>query len=304
MYSAKCGWINICKGYGISSGQVVNRIKRILGCKVGHAGTLDPLATGVLPIALGEATKTISYITNDTKSYVVTAQWGIQRSTDDAEGDIVDVSAIRPTLHDIKEAVNGFIGKIQQVPPAFSAINVNGVRAYDISRRGGIAELKSREVSIQEIKITGFDSQKNVTSFSITCNKGVYIRSLIRDLGAILKCLGYVSRLHRKVDGVFCEDDSVTLERLEALYKEDKLDSIIKPMKFVMKGIPEVEVEEKAASVIKNGGRISIKEVSLNALYTEENYGMCYLVSSIGGLPIAICRVSDSALQPVRVFNY
>ena len=296
------GWLNIDKPYGMSSGRAVSIIKRILKCKVGHAGTLDPLATGVLPIAFGEATKTTSYVMDAEKAYSVRIKWGEQRDTDDAEGKIVAVSDARPSEKSIREAIKQYVGHIEQVPPAFSAIRIGGERAYSIARAGKFVELGSRVVCIDDIKLTDIDDSENSASFLVKCKKGVYIRSLARDLGIALGCLGYVASLHRKKVGVFTDDSAVALEDLERVVSEKGLAKVALPLSVVMSGIPCIEVHGKDVEMLKNGRDIRLSNDILNGLCVAENCGMCYL-SQAGGVPVAVCEVVDGTARPVRVFN-
>ncbi|MGN7678506.1 MAG: tRNA pseudouridine(55) synthase TruB [Anaplasma sp.] len=296
------GWLNIDKPYGMSSGGVVGKIKKMLNCKVGHAGTLDPLATGVLPIAVGKATKVIHYAMDTLKTYRVTAQWGVQRSTDDAEGEVIGTSDLKPSAHDIEKVLGQFIGNIQQTPPAFAAIKIAGARAYDLAREGRNVPLPSREVCVIDIKLVAADEERNSADFLIICKKGFYVRALIRDLGITLGCLGYVSALRRKEVGPFSEENAVTLDRLEALVDSNRLDEVMLPLCHVIINMPKLEVDESVARAIKNGQSVSMQHVSLNALYAVENCDMCY-VSRAGGIPVAVCRVTDGAVRPMRVFD-
>ncbi|MCU7611879.1 tRNA pseudouridine(55) synthase TruB [Anaplasma capra] len=298
----KYGWLNINKPLYMSSGKVVGMIKKIFNLKVGHAGTLDPLATGVLPIAVGEATKTISYAVDSPKSYAVTVQWGEQRSTDDAEGEVIGTSDIKPNTSDIKKALGGFIGNIQQVPPAFSAVRIGGVRAYSLARRGKAISLPSRTVCIIKIDLISVNEESNTADFLIECKRGVYIRSFARDLGIALGCLGYVSSLHRKSVGSFLEKNSITLDQLEVLANEDRLDEALLPICYAMENIPKLYVDAEVATAVRHGQSISLRRTSLNGLYATENYDMCYL-SQVGGVPVAICKVVDGAARPMRVFD-
>ncbi|MGN7661079.1 MAG: tRNA pseudouridine(55) synthase TruB [Anaplasma sp.] len=296
------GWLNIDKPYGMSSGGVVDKIKKMLNCKVGHAGTLDPLATGVLPIAVGKATKVVYYAMDTLKSYEVTAQWGVQRSTDDAEGEVIGTSDLKPSAHEIEKVLGQFIGNIQQTPPASSAIKIAGARAYSLAREGRDVAPSSREVCVIDIKLVATNEEGNTADFLIVCRKGFYVRALIRDLGITLGCLGYVSALRRKEVGPFPEESAVTLDRLEALVDSDRLDEVMLPLCHVIVGIPKLEVDESLARAIKNGRSISMQRASLNGLYAVENCDMCY-VSRAGGVPVAVCKVADGAVRPVRVFD-
>ncbi|WP_041651533.1 tRNA pseudouridine(55) synthase TruB [Anaplasma centrale] len=296
------GWLNIDKPLYMSSGGVVGRIRKIFNCKVGHAGTLDPLATGVLPIAVGEATKTVQYAVDGLKSYVAAVQWGAQRSTDDAEGEVIGTSSLRPSASSIREALGQFVGDIQQVPPAFSAVRVQGVRAYNLARKGKAVSLAPKSVCIVSVDLLSVDEEKNVANFLIVCRRGVYIRSFARDLGISLGCLGYVSSLRRKSVGPFLEEDSITLERLEELASANALDGVLLPISHVMGATLKLCVDAEVAEIVRKGQSVSLQHTSLNGLYAVENYDMCYL-SQVGGVPVAICKVVNGTARPVRVFD-
>ena len=292
------GWINLDKPCGMSSALAVNLVKRILNVKkAGHAGTLDPLASGVLPIAIGEATKVMPYAVDVIKSYLFTVQWGEQRTTDDAEGEIVDKSDIIPCIEDIKKIMPDFIGLLKQVPPSFSAVHVNGVRAFKLARSGQDVNLSSRFVDVLELKLLSFDVENNKADFYLSCRKGVYIRSIARDLGIKLGCLGYVTKLQRVRVGCFRKKNAITLEMLKTLYSNCK-SSYLLPLWYVLQDIKHLnnffsEVEIKK---LKNG-----QNIELNNLYVIRNCDICYV--STGNVPVAICSIINSVVRPVRIFN-
>mgnify|MGYP001793842746 CR=1 FL=1 len=206
------GWLNIDKEAGLSSAQVVGRVKRIMNAaKAGHAGTLDPFATGILPIALGEATKTVSYITDDSKEYRFTVCWGEKRNTDDIEGEIEAISGIRPTREDILQILPAFTGAIQQRPPAFSAIKIKGERAYKLARDGQDIDMPEREVHIESLSLTEIVDTDHAV-FEVTCGKGTYIRSLARDMAVKLGTVAHLSSLRRTRVGPFLERDAISLD--------------------------------------------------------------------------------------------
>ncbi|QXK92022.1 tRNA pseudouridine(55) synthase TruB [Neoehrlichia mikurensis] len=292
------GWINLDKPYGISSAGAVNKLKKIFHVKkAGHAGTLDPLATGVLPIAIGEATKVMSYAVNSVKSYTFTVQWGCQRSTDDAEGEIIDQSSFKPGYADIMEAMKKFQGVIKQIPPKFSAINVNGTRAYKIARKDfSSITLQPRFVRVIKMELISVDKKNNTSNFTVTCDKGLYVRSLARDLGIELGCFGYVLNLRRLRVGCFFEKDAVNLNELESLYNINKHNNIVLPLHCIMNNMPHVYISDEDMKKVKNG-----QNVQLNDLYVWEKYDMCYV--STGNIPVAVCSIIDKVIKPVRVFN-
>ncbi|WP_254229326.1 tRNA pseudouridine(55) synthase TruB [Wolbachia pipientis] len=209
------GWLNLDKPTGMSSAQAVTQIKRIFGIKkAGHLGTLDPLASGILPIALGEATKTIPYLSCDLKAYNFTIKWGKQTTTDDLGGDIIRTSDIKPEYNQINCAIKDFIGEITQTPPQFSAVKIKGARAYKLARSGQKVNIKPRQVKIHELKMIFLDTVNNIADFSMICGSGVYVRSIARDLGIELNCFGHITQLRRTMVGDFKEDESVTIEQL------------------------------------------------------------------------------------------
>ncbi|KJV68763.1 tRNA pseudouridine(55) synthase TruB [Candidatus Neoehrlichia procyonis] len=292
------GWINLDKPYGMSAALAVHKVKRIFNIKkAGHAGTLDPLATGVLPIAIGEATKVINYAVNAVKSYAFTVQWGYQRSTDDAEGNIIKQSSLRPDYIDIVKVMEKFQGIIKQIPPKFSAINVGGIKAYKLARKDfSSITLQPRSVRIMDIKLISVNKGNNTSDFIITCGKGLYVRSLARDLGIELGCFGYILSLRRLRVGCFFEQNSITLDSLEHLYSINKHHDIILPLHCVMGNVPHIYIGCEDVKKIKNG-----QNVQLNDLYVQEKYGMCYV--STGNVPVAVCNIIDKVIKPVRVFN-
>ena len=219
------GWVNVDKQLGMTSTQVIGKIRRFLNAqKVGHAGTLDPLATGVLPIALGEATKTIPFAQDADKTYQFIVTWGEQRTTDDAEGEIINQSDSRPSPDDIENILTEFTGEIEQTPPQFSAIKIDGQRAYDLARKGEEVKMKTRIVTINTLEIQSH--QTDTTTFITNCSKGTYIRSLARDMGQKIGCYGYISELRRTHVGVFSTDNAISLDKLEPLDYKSARDSL------------------------------------------------------------------------------
>ncbi|MGX9891957.1 tRNA pseudouridine(55) synthase TruB [Wolbachia endosymbiont of Protocalliphora sialia] len=209
------GWLNFDKPIGMSSAQAVTQIKRIFGIKkAGHLGTLDPLASGILPIALGEATKTIPYLSCNLKAYNFTIKWGKQTTTDDLGGDIIRTSTIKPEYNQINCVIKDFIGEITQTPPQFSAVKIKGARAYKLARSGQKVNIKPRQVKIHELKMIFLDTINNSADFSMICGSGVYVRSIARDLGIELNCFGHITKLRRTMVGDFRENESVTIEQL------------------------------------------------------------------------------------------
>lgn len=284
------GWLNIDKPLGISSARVVSQVKRIFNVKkAGHLGTLDPLASGVLPIALSEATKTIPYLNFHLKAYEFTVKWGEQRTTDDSNGEVVESSSVKPDFDQINCAMKNFIGEIMQAPPEFSALKINGVRAYKLARGGQKVNIKPRLIQVHELKLVSMDYVNNSANFSMVCGSGVYVRSIARDLGIALNCFGHVTELRRTMVGDFKQDDSLTIDQLTEKTKIISVASILQT-------IPKVEVSAEEGRKVKNG-----QEIILNHLYDLENYDICYAV--VGDLPIAICNFIYGYIRPIRVFN-
>ncbi len=308
------GWLNLNKLIGISSAQAVARVKGIFGIKkAGHLGTLDPLASGVLPIALGEATKTIPYLSCDLKAYDFTIKWGEQRTTDDLGGDIIRTSDIKPEYNQINCAIKNFIGEIKQTPPQFSAIKIKGARAYKLARSGQKVNIKPRQVKIHELKLISVDTINNSANFSMMCGSGVYVRSIARDLGIALNCFGHITKLRRTMVGDFRENESVTIEQLaerntitySPITKGDtgviegtgsNAKSFIIPIESALKSMFKIEISPEDAGKIRKG-----QEVVLNNLRNLKNYDICCTI--VGSVPIAICSFIYGCVKPIRVFN-
>ncbi|WP_369799941.1 tRNA pseudouridine(55) synthase TruB [Wolbachia endosymbiont of Ctenocephalides felis wCfeJ] len=324
------GWLNLDKPIGISSAQAVTQIKKIFGIKkAGHLGTLDPLASGVLPIALGEATKTIPYLPCNLKAYNFTIKWGEQRTTDDLDGDTIKASNIKPKCNQIDRAIKNFVGEITQTPPQFSAIKINGTRAYKLARSGQKANIKPRLVRIYELKLVSANTVNNSADFSMTCGSGVYVRSIARDLGTVLNCFGYISKLRRTMVGNFRETESVTIEQLiekirfsvsfqyatlESEKKEEWIavpatrmtegggvtgsnaKSFVIPIASALESMVKVEISPEDARKIRKG-----QEIVLNNLRNLKNYDIFCTI--MGNVPVAVCSFTYGCVKPIRVFN-
>ena len=295
------GWVNLDKPLGLTSTQAVGKIRRIMnGQKVGHAGTLDPLASGILPIALGEATKTIPYIQDSLKTYEFTVTWGEQRSTDDAEGDVIASSDVRPVRGDIEAALPAFIGDIEQVPPKFSAIKIDGQRAYDLARDGEDIEMKSRQVYIEDVKL--LDCDKGSATLSMVCGKGTYVRSLARDLAIELGTYGYVSALRRTAVGGFHEKDAISLEKIEDLEHIAARDAALLPVQVVLDDIPALELKANEVTALRNGQALSL--ISKSDFQRIEDLGDTdEAIAILQDQAIAIVEIDGPHVKPVRVFN-
>lgn len=285
------GWFIIDKPRGVTSTDVVRAIKKLLHpLKIGHAGTLDPLATGVLPVALGEATKTIPFIVEAEKEYTFTVGFGEERTTDDAEGEVVQKSEIIPARKDIEKALPHFIGEIEQTPPKFSALKVEGKRAYELARKGEAVELKPRKVKILDFKLKSF--KKRHASFSVVCGKGTYIRSLARDLGRKLGCFGHVTAIRRNRVGRFSEKSAISLEKLTEMSHSARALEALLPVMTALDDIPALAVTPGEAKRARNGQalRLPTSRIGTVRLTCE-------------GELVALARVENKTAQPVRVFN-
>ena len=295
------GWVNFDKPLGMTSTQAVGRIRRFYNAqKVGHAGTLDPLATGILPIALGEATKTIPYVQDAFKTYAFTVSWGEQRSTDDAEGEVIATSDIRPTLEQIEAVLPQFTGEIEQVPPKFSAIKIDGQRAYDLARDGEDVQLKSRIVYIESLEIV--EVRENEAVLIMTCGKGTYVRSLARDMAEELGTKGYVSELRRLAVGVFNEKDAIFLDKLEELRDKGALDEALLPIQTALDDVPALALKENEIAPLKNGQALSfVSKPDFQRISSFDKEDI--ILASFQGRAIALVELDGPRVKPVRVFN-
>lgn len=283
------GWLILDKPTGMTSAHAVNRVKRLLKPKkIGHAGTLDPLASGILPLALGEATKTINYMMDAAKSYTFTVSWGEKRDTDDREGKVIASSGKRPTLEEIKGVLPRFIGEIEQMPPQFSALKVDGERAYDLAREGKVAELKARKVRVDSLEMTEYTPQ--AATFICDCGKGTYIRAIARDLGDILGCFGHVSMLRRLSVGKFSEKDAISLENLEKMVHNGRLSLL--PVESALDDILALDITPPQATLLKRGQAIPVTHIQNSIVLARSE-----------GIPVAIGEVSQGSMKPIRVFN-
>ena len=295
------GWVNLDKPLGLTSTQAVGKIRRLLnGQKVGHAGTLDPLASGVLPIALGEATKTIPYMQDAIKSYAFTVSWGEQRSTDDSEGDIIASSDKCPKTEDIEAALPAFIGDIEQVPPKFSAIKIDGKRAYDLAREGQDVEIKSRQVTIESLTL--LEADEDTASFEMACGKGTYVRSLARDLALELGTYGYVSKLRRTMVGCFHAEDTISLEKLEEMEHIAARNAALLPVQAVLDDIPALAINQQEVTALRNGQALSfVSRSDFHRIEGLDHDGEALAVHN--DTAIAIVDIEGPHVKPVRVFN-
>ena len=289
------GWIVVDKPAGITSTSVVNKVRWALNAnKAGHAGTLDPDATGVLAVALGEATKTVPYITDALKSYRFAVRLGAATNTDDAEGEVVSQSDARPTDAEIKAALPAFLGDIMQVPPKFSAVKIDGQRAYKLARDGEDFEVQPRPLWVEELLMEDRPDADTVV-LDMTCGKGGYVRSIARDLGAVLGCYGHVAWLRRIWSGPFDAEDGITLDKVDELARTPELDAFIQPLEIGLADLPEVKATEQGAARLRNGnpGMVIASDVE----YGDE----CW--ASFQGRAVAVGVFKGGELHPSRVFN-
>jgi tRNA pseudouridine55 synthase len=289
------GWVVLDKPVGLGSTPAVGRVRRLFGAqKAGHGGTLDPLASGILPIALGEATKTVPFIMDGRKEYRFTLRFGEARSTEDAEGEVTETSDARPTDDALRAALPGFVGEIEQMPPAFSALKVDGKRAYDLARAGEMVELKPRRVVIERLELVGRPDLDHA-DFVVGCGKGTYIRSLGRDLARAVGTVGHLSALRRTVVGPFREEGAISLPKLEALGHIPALFGALAPVATALDDIPALALTEAQADRLRQGQPV---------LLTRDAPPSGALVrAEVGSRLVALVRSDGAALQPVRVFN-
>jgi tRNA pseudouridine55 synthase len=300
------GWICLDKPYGLGSTPAVAKVRWIFEAqKAGHAGTLDPLASGVLPVALGEATKTVSFMTEAEKDYSFTIAFGVSTATLDAEGEVTARSEARPSRAGLEAAIPAFLGDIEQVPPAYSAIKIDGERAYALSRAGKIAEggpeMAARPAFVRSLALTGFDGE--AADFEVTCGKGFYIRSLARDLCVAVGVEGHVSRLRRTRVGPFGAAGAITLENLEHLrHKAAALEALL-PVETALDDIPALALTAEDAAKLSQGRAVTLLPGQVEALQTIRPDGAQTVLARQGDAPVAICELRAGRLNPVRVFN-
>jgi tRNA pseudouridine55 synthase len=289
MRNAINGWLILDKPVGMTSAQAVARVKRILKPqKIGHAGTLDPLASGVLPLALGEATKTVNYMMDASKSYAFTVSWGAETTTDDKEGSVTHFSQKRPSEDEIRSILPQFIGDIIQTPPQFSALKVDGKRAYDLARAGQEVEIKPRQVRVNNLIL---NKHQGDTDFICHCGKGTYIRSLGRDMGRLLGCYGHISYLRRLKVGQFEENHAISLEKLEEMVHKGDL-GFMRSVASALDDIPAVSVTSHQSALLKAGQFVSTDRPNMDSAAAFEQDRL-----------VAIVSVGGNLMKPKRVFH-
>ena len=289
------GWLVVDKPAGLTSTAVVNKVRWALDAKkAGHAGTLDPAATGVLAVALGEATKTVPYVTDALKCYQFTVRLGQATNTDDAEGEVIAESTMRPNDSEIKDALSGFIGEIEQVPPKFSAVKIDGQRAYKLARDGQDVTLESRPLWVEALLLLDRPDADHVV-LEMTCGKGGYVRSIARDLGETLGCHGHVLSLRRVWSGPFDAEDGLSMEQIESMAKSPELEAKLLPTEEGLADLPEVKATDQGAGRLRNGNPGMVVATDLE--YGDE----CW--ASYQGQAVAVGRYKAGELHPSRVFN-
>jgi tRNA pseudouridine55 synthase len=294
------GWLVLDKPLGMTSTQAVAAIRRLFDAqKAGHAGTLDPLATGILPIALGEATKTVSFAVDGEKAYRFSVRWGAETRTDDAEGEVTRTSAERPGLAEIAALLPRFTGEIQQVPPQFSAIKIDGERAYDLARDGENVALEPRAVIIDALRAVASEGS-DITVFEAECGKGTYVRALARDLGRELGCFGHVVALRRTCVGPFREADAVTLDHIAEAAETDghqALAAHLLPIEAALAEVQTLNLASADAARLRHG-----QPVLLRGRDAPIVTGPAYATSK--GQLVAIGEMEKGEFRPTRVFNF
>jgi tRNA pseudouridine55 synthase len=300
---AVSGWINLDKPYDLTSTHAVGRVRRIFDAqKAGHAGTLDPLATGVLPIALGEATKTVPFLVDADKAYRFTIAWGRTTATYDREGATLAQSDVRPTIAQVQAVLPRFVGEIDQVPPAYSAIKVDGERAYDLARAGETVELAARKVRVFDARVVDAEDPDHVT-LDVDCGKGTYVRALVRDIAEALGACGHVSALRRTRVGAFTEQSAVALEYLEDLGYEARQSEALLPVETALDDIPVLAVTDEDAFRLKQGRSIVLVPRQVETVKARLKPGSRTVSAMSGGTVVALCEIRAGRLEPSRVFN-
>jgi tRNA pseudouridine55 synthase len=297
------GWVCLDKPFEMGSTEAVSRIRRLFNAqKAGHAGTLDPLASGILPIALGEATKTVPMMMEAQKVYRFTINWGVSTDSVDREGEIIGRSDVRPTVEAVKAALPAFVGEIDQTPPRFSAIKVDGARAYDLARDGVEFELQARRVTIHSAEVSDAPDADHV-ELTIRTGKGVYVRSLARDLAVVLGAEGHVSALRREQVGPFSTQNAVTLDSLEEMVHRGAASEGLLAVATALDDIPELAVTEQDAFSLRQGRPIVLLPRQVETLKDRLRDGSRTVSAFQGQTLVALCQLRAGRLEPDRVFN-
>jgi tRNA pseudouridine55 synthase len=297
------GWICLDKPKGLGSTPAVGAVRRAFNAqKAGHAGTLDPLADGILPIALGEATKTVSYLTEADKGYRFTIRWGVSTTTLDAEGEVTGQSGLRPEAAAIAAALPAFIGEVEQIPPAFSAIKVDGERSYKLARAGEAVELAPRRVRIDALEIAG-QPDADHTILTMRCGKGTYVRAVVRDLAAALRAEAHVAELRRTFVGPFTEKDAISLEKLEDLVHRGAAQEALLPVETALDDIPALALTDEDAFRLSQGRGVALLPRQVEEVRASLKGASRTVLATHRGKAAAICEMRVGQIRPVRNFN-
>jgi len=303
------GWVIVDKPEGITSTQVVAVVRRVFDAqKAGHAGTLDPMATGILAVALGEATKTVPFAMDSEKEYRFTACWGEARDSDDTEGRVTATSDVRPSRDAIEAAIPSFMGEVVQVPPAYSAIKVQGERAYDLAREGETVTLEPRTVSIHSARLIEQPDPDHAV-FEMRCGKGAYVRAWVRDLALALGTVGHVSQLRRTSIGGFHEKAAVPLETLRGFMHSPAAFEHLRPISTALDGILALAVTGPDAVRLRSGNPILMRanlfaRIADATSQSDDLQGLTVFLSTGDGEPVALAALESGELRPFRVFNF
>ncbi|MFQ6017654.1 MAG: tRNA pseudouridine(55) synthase TruB [Kiloniellaceae bacterium] len=296
------GWVVVDKPAGLTSTQVVSRVRRALDArKAGHGGTLDPLATGLLPVAVGEATKTVAYVMDGRKGYRFTLCWGQATDTDDVEGAVIEERDHRPAAAEIRAVLPRFVGGIEQVPPTYSAVKVAGRRAYEKARAREDFRLPPRRVEIHSLELVSAEDADHAV-FDVVCGKGAYMRALARDLGRALGTCAHLVALRRTAVGGFTEDHAISLESLEALGHSAAASAGLLPVEAALDGIPALALTETEANRLRCGQAVSMLARANRARIMELDNG-ALVCATAGGRAVALARYEAGDIHPVRVLN-
>lgn len=301
------GWLVIDKPEGLTSTQALARARRLLDAeKAGHGGTLDPLATGVLPLAFGEATKTVSFAMDGRKVYRFTLRWGEQRTTDDREGAVSATSDHRPDEADIHAALPGFIGEITQVPPCFSAIRIDGARAYDLARAGEMVEMAPRQVHVERFSLVARHDADHA-EFEVVCGKGTYMRALARDLALAVGTVGHISALRRLSVGRFTLDRAISLDAMATMDQDAIAENYLLPIETALDDIPALALSDAEAHKLRQGQTVALlsrqDRERLEKLWSGPAGEGAAVLAVAGNRPVALVRVDGAEIRPVRVLN-
>ncbi|MFN4288570.1 MAG: tRNA pseudouridine(55) synthase TruB [Brevundimonas sp.] len=295
------GWVVLDKPLAMGSTPAVSKVRHLFQAqKAGHAGTLDPLASGILPVALGEATKTVPWLMDAQKVYRFTVRWGVETTTLDGEGEPCAHSDVRPAPQAVQRALAGFLGTISQTPPAYSAIRVDGARAYDLARAGETVMLEPREVVIHEAEVVG--ANEHQAEIRIRSGKGVYVRSLARDLAHALGTLGHVTQLRREQVGPFTLEDAIGFEALSQLEQAGELEGALLPLHAACESLPELVISEADAADLRLGRSLLVTPSRMEGLRAQLGEDRQCLAMT-GDEAVAIGEVRAGRFQPTRVFQ-